>query len=110
MAVQVVKTGEETKQVEGRKDHNGDEKVITLDPLKAGIHDLMVLKAKSDAANVDLREAIKGMAEKTGLMAKAVRALVNARAKDRVKDAEREYEQMALVFSEVGDNEVRPVH
>lgn len=84
-----------------RQDKNGDEVVITLDPLRDGLQNLLTLKARADDTKTALGEAIKAVAEKSGLMAKTIRTYVNARASDSAKEARRDAEQMSLVFDEM---------
>ena len=100
MSVQAV-----TSDTPARQDKNGDEKVITLQDLRDALPNLTQLKTNADAANVELKDAIKATAEKSGLLAVAVRALVNARAKGNVNDKARQAEQMSLVFGEIGEND-----
>lgn len=92
-----------------RQDNNGDEAVITLDPLHDNLANLMQLKAKADDASTLLGEGIKATAQKTGLMAATIRALVNARAKDKVQDARRMVEQLSIVFDEFDEEETKAI-
>ena len=92
-----------------RMDNNGDEAVITLDPLRKNLQNLMDLKNKADNASVLLGEAIKATAGKTGLMAATVRALINARSKDKVQHARRSVEQLSIVFDEFDEEETKAI-
>lgn len=90
-----------------RKDNNGDEATIALNPLRDNMSNLMQLKARSDDASALLKEAIKGTAQKTGLMSATIRALINARTKGNVSDKRRIVEQLSIVFDECGDDVVQ---
>lgn len=89
------------KQVRGRKDKEKQEKVVTLEPLRERLTNLITLHAQTRTASAEYSEAIKATAEATGLMASVVRSYVTAKAApDGLKDAKRKAEQLALVFGE----------
>lgn len=90
--------------VRGRRDKDGTEHTITLQPLRKKLKHLMTLKESSDAAREQLSKAVKGVAEETGLMSAVVRKLVNARCGERFDDERRAAEQTALIFDEIGED------
>lgn len=85
----------------GRKDSEGQEAVIKTKPLKDSLRELGTLKAKSDAAKEKLNDAIKAVAEKSGLLSSVVRKFVNAATGEKFEEERRKVEQAALVFDEV---------
>jgi hypothetical protein len=90
--------------VRGRRDKDGTEHSITLQPLRKKLAHLMSLKGSADAARESLGTAVKAVAQETGLMASVVRKLVNARCGERFDDERRVAEQTALIFDEIGDD------
>jgi len=90
--------------VRGRRDKDGTEHTITLQPLRKKLKHLMALKESADAAREQLGSAVKAVAEETGLMSGVVRKLVNARCGDRFDDERRAAEQTALIFDEIGED------
>lgn len=92
------------KSVKGRKDKDGTDAVIKTKPLKASIRELGTLKAKADEAKNKLNDAIKAVAEKSGLLSSVVRKFVNACSGDRghFDDEVRKVEQLSIAFEEVG--------
>lgn len=95
--------GEAINRAKGRKSSDGTEDVIKVKPLKEAIAELETLKTKADAAKDRLNDAIKAVAERSGLLSKVVRKLVNARHGEGFEDAKREVDQLAIVFDEVGN-------
>ena len=87
----------------GRKQKDGTEDVIKTKPLKEAITELLSLKAKADAAKDKMNSAVKAVAEKSGLLSKVVRKLVNARSGEGFEEAKREVVQLGIVFEEIGD-------
>lgn len=89
------------KQV-ARKDKDGQEAVIKLDRLRDKVdHLLSLFRAQADAAT-EYGDAVKAVAEVSGLNASTVRKFIAARAGDDFEEAARKYEQLAMVFEEVG--------
>ena len=91
------------KSATGRKDATGQDKVIEMAVLKKNLPDLGVLHTKMKAASTAFREKVKGVAEKAGLLASTVRAVVVAQAGgvDVVAEKKREAEQLSLSFDEL---------
>lgn len=90
-------------RAQGRKDADKQEAVITMEPVKEGIEDLVQLYVKAGTANDRLNDAIKATAEKAGLLASVVRKFVVARAGEKWEEEHRKVNQLALVFDEVGN-------
>ena len=95
--------GDAIAKAKGRKSSDGTEDVIKTKPLKEAVAELETLKTKADAAKDKLNDAIKAVAERSGLLSKVVRKLVNARHGEDFEDAKREVMQLGIVFDEVGD-------
>ena len=88
----------------GRKDSEGQEVVIKLEPLKKSIDELVRLYTKKTAAAEALSNGVTTVAEKSGLLAAVVRKFVKARADgDNYEEAKRSAEQLSLVFEELGE-------
>ena len=81
----------------------GQEAVIKMAPVKENIDNLIELFTKAGEASEKLNDAIKAMAEKSGMLAVVVRKLVTARAGEKFDDEKRKVEQLSLIFDEVGD-------
>lgn len=95
-------TSSTTKGVPGRKDHDGGEQVVNIIPLRKKLLNLEVLKGVADDARESFNDAVKAVAEETGLMSSAVKKLVKARTDDKVDDEKRKAIQVAMLFEEIG--------
>lgn len=73
-----------------------------MDLVKEGIEDLIQLKVVADDASKEFADAIKATAEKSGVLASALRRFVIARAGEKFADRKRECEQLSLLFDEIG--------
>lgn len=93
--------GEQVSKARGRKDRNsGQEAVIKLDAVKTKVSHLEKLyTAQVDATNA-YSEAIKAVAEKSGLLANVVSKFIKAKVNDRVEDKRREATQLSLLFED----------
>ncbi len=91
--------------VRGRRDKDGTEATIKLQPLRVSLKHLMSLKVSADAAREQYNAGVKAVAEKTGLMSSVVSKLVKARSGDKFDDERRKAEQTALLFDEIGEDE-----
>lgn len=89
-------------KAKGRKD-GGQEAVMKAKPVKEKIDHLVALHNTAKQASTDLSDAIKAVAEQGGVNAKALRALVAARAGDNFEEKKREVEQMTFLFEKVGE-------
>lgn len=85
----------------GRQDRAGQEKVIRPGELKERLPHLIALHNTAKEASKDLSDAVKSVAEKSGLLASVVRRLVVAKAGDNFEEKKKEAEQLSLVFDEV---------
>ena len=92
------------KKPRGRKNADKQEAIITMKPVKDAIDDLVDLHTKAAEASDKLNDAIKGVAEKAGLLASVVRKFVQARAGKKFDEEKTKCEQLSLVFEEVGKN------
>lgn len=90
------------KGPKGRTDRSGQEAVIELSAIRDNVQTLVDLYKIHEESGKDLNEGIKATAEKSGLLASAVRKFVVARAGERFAEKAREVGQLALVFEEVG--------
>ena len=89
-----------TEGPKGRKDAEGQEKIITIKPLRKALSELLTLKGRLDTAKDRFGDAVKAVAEQSGLMSSVVRKLVKAKAGDSYDDEKRKVDQAALVFEE----------
>lgn len=87
-------------KVMSRKDQNGQEAIIELDKLRERTPHLCSLKTTFDEAKTDYSEAIKSVAEISGLQASVIRKYIAAKVSDKVQTAKREADQLSLVFEE----------
>ncbi len=85
----------------GRQDRSGQEKVIDKAKLLERMDHLVDLHNRARASGKDLSDAIKAVAEKSGLLASVVRKLVVAKASETFDEKKKEAEQLALMFDEV---------
>lgn len=90
------------KTVAGRKDRDGAEKVVTLQPLRKKLKHLAALKDTLDGARGSFNAAVKAVAEETGLMSSVITKLIKARSDDKVDDERRKADQLSMVFAEIG--------
>lgn len=94
---------QEDSQPRGRKNRDLQEAVVTTAPLRKREAELVRLHQLSIEASDALSDAIKKVAEDSGLLASVVRKYVTARAKENVPEKKREAEQLSLVFGELGE-------
>lgn len=92
------------KKPRGRKDAAKQEAIITMQPIKDAIDDLVGLHEKAGAAADKFNDAVKATAEKAGLLASVVRKFVQARAGEKFEEEKTKCEQLSLVFTEVGQH------
>lgn len=89
--------------VAARRDSAGNEAAIEISVLKKRAKELEALyKKKQDAAEA-YNIGRKAVAEASGLMSSVVDKLVKARVDKKFADKQREYEQLTLVFAEIGE-------
>src|SRR5262245_11296374 len=93
----------ESKLDAGRKDGDGQEAVMKAKPVKDKIAHLVKLYQAHEESGTDLSEAIKAVAEKAGVNAKALRKFVSARAGEDYEEAHRNVLQMQFLFDKVGE-------
>lgn len=97
-----VETDKAIGKARGRKDADKQEQVIKTKFVVDRIADLCDLYSKAQATNDKLNDAIKAVAEQSGLLAATVRKFVVARAGENFEEAERKVVQLALIFDEIG--------
>ena len=85
----------------GRKDLSGQEKVIEMDKLRDKVHHLSTLKRAAQEAAVEYGEAVKAVAESSGLQSSVIRTFINAVVSDKRDGPKREAEQLALCFDSI---------
>ena len=96
---------EKAKGARGRKDvDKEDGAVIKVKTLKDALRELGECKMRADEASAKLKDAVKAVAEKSGLLSSVVRAMVKAQSgdSDQFNDAARKVEQLSIVFEEIG--------
>ncbi len=86
----------------GRQGRDKQEKVIRMKELDDRIPHLVSLHTKSKDAAKDYSDAVKAVAEKSGLLASVVRRFVVAKAGQNFDEKKKEAEQLSLVFDELG--------
>ena len=85
----------------GRQDRSGQEKVIEVAKLIEKLPHLQGLYNTAKEANKDFSDAVKAVAEKSGLLASVVRKIVVAKAGENYDDKKKEAEQLEMVFGEL---------
>jgi hypothetical protein len=95
-------TETKSRAASGRKEKDGTEKVITLQPLRVRLKHLAALHDTHVAARDNYNAGVKKVAEDCGLMSSVVNKLIKARAKDTVFDEARKAEQLSMIFAEIG--------
>lgn len=86
----------------GRQDRSGQEKVIDMSKLNDRMAHLVKLHTSAREEAKAFSDAVKSVAEKSGLLASVVRKVVTARAGEAFEEKKKEAEQLALVFGEAG--------
>lgn len=86
----------------GRKDKQGQEKVIELSVLTERMANLITLQTKAKTAGKEYGEAIKVVSEKAGLLSSVVRKFVAARASEMYSERKTEAQQLEMLFEEIG--------
>lgn len=90
----------DSEGVRGRTD-NGQEAVIKLESLQTKVQHLVGLHNTAAEAKQDYNDAVKAVAESSGLLAATVSRYVKARAGDNFEDAKTKALQLSLVFEEI---------
>lgn len=101
----VDKRNEMGKTARGRKDKNKEDgAVIKPCEVKKSLRELGVLATKAADANAALKDAIKAVAEKSGLLSSVVRRMVRAQSgdSDSFNEEKRKVEQLSIIFEEIG--------
>lgn len=88
-----------TKTAKGRKDQ-GQEAVIRPELFTGKIKELVHLHNKKAEANEAYNEAIKRVAEKSGLLAAVVNKVVTATANEKFEEEKKKADQLSLAFGE----------
>lgn len=101
MQAQTGESTENVRNIRGRKDRNQQEKVITMGPVKEKLPHLIKLHNAHKDTGKDLSDAIKAVAEKSGLFSSVVRKFVAAKAGELFDDKKREAEQLAIIFEDI---------
>lgn len=86
----------------GRVD-DGQEGVIKLEALTTKVDHLVKLHTAAADAKRDYNDAVKVVAEASGLLAATVSRYIKARAGDNFDDAKKKAMQLSLVFEEIGE-------
>ena len=88
-------------KVRSRKDDNGQEAVIEMDKLRESVSELCRLKTKADEVKNDYSEAVKAVAEKSGLQSAVIRQYIAAKVAEKIETYKRNADQLSLVFEEI---------
>lgn len=102
MRVDGIETRKKARAPKGRKDEEGQEQPIKLDPVRERIQQLITLHHSAKEASADFSDAIKKCAEDSGLNAAAVRRFVIARAGDKFDARKKDVAQLSILFEDVG--------
>ena len=97
-ATNVADIGKGRRKAIGRTDREGQESVIKISVVKDGVDNAVALYRKAAECDAQLNDAIKAMAEKSGLLAATVRKYVVAKASEDFQEHKRKVTQLALVF------------
>lgn len=90
------------KAAPGRQDRSGQEKVVKLKEFEDRVPHLVSLYNAQKTAAKDFSDAVKAVAEKSGLYASVVRKGVVAKAGDNFEERQKEATQLELVFDRLG--------
>jgi len=93
--------GNGKRKAKGRLDADKQEKVIKRDVVEDKIDHLVNLHNTAIERRKDFSDAVKAVAEESGMLASVVRRYVSARAGETDIEKKRECEQLSLLF-EVG--------
>jgi hypothetical protein len=99
----VAEIGNGKRKPRGRIDSDQQDAVIKLDPVREKVEYLEQLYGDSCAAAEEFAEAVKSVAEQSGLLAAVVRKFVVARASEKFDEKKRQCEQLSLLFDDVGE-------
>lgn len=91
------------RKAEGRKSRDGSESVIKLETLRTRAQNLIELRLAMGDASARYNNAVKAVAEATGLLSTTVNKYVRARAGDNFREDRMKAQQLALVFEECGE-------
>jgi hypothetical protein len=89
------------RSAQGRKDKDRQEKAIEVKKLDEKMDHLVGLHNACKEASSSFSDAVKSVAESSGLQASVVRRFVAAKAGENFGDRKRDAEQLALVFDEI---------
>lgn len=95
--------GVKTRGSRGRKDHDGVEETIKIQPIKDGAADVMKLVRKAENAKTLVNEAYKALAERAGVNVTSLKKLFKASYKGNFEDVRRDIDQQSALFESVGE-------
>jgi alkylhydroperoxidase family enzyme len=100
--MQTAQEGDKATGVRGRKDQ-GIEAVPKPEVLAGKLKELVHLHNKKTEASDACNDAIKRVAEKSGLLASVVAKIVAASANDKFEDEKKKADQLSLAFEECAE-------
>jgi hypothetical protein len=87
----------------GRKDNDGSEETIKIQPIKDGAAEVMKLYRKADSAKTACNDAMKLLAERSGTNVSNLKKLFKASFKGNFSDVRRDIDQQSVLFESVGE-------
>jgi len=90
-----------TSEVRSRQGNDQQDEVIRLEELRKKVGYLVKLHTAAKDAREEFAEAVRAVAEASGLQAKVVRRFVVAKSGTTFEKKKKEAEQLQLVFDEV---------
>ena len=87
----------------GRRDKEGTEETIKIQPIKDGSAEVMKLYRKAESAKTAANEAMKALAERSGTNVSNLKKLFKASFKGNFVDVRRDVDQQSVLFETVGE-------
>lgn len=87
----------------GRKEKDGTEETIKVQPIKDACSEMMKLYKKLETARGNFNDGIKAVAERSGVNSSTLKKLVKASADGNFVDVRRKVDQQSIVFEQVGE-------
>lgn len=87
----------------GRRDHDGSEETIKIQPIKDGAKEVMKLMRKAETAKIEANDAFKLLAERSGTNVSNLKKLFKASLKGNYADVRRDIDQQSVLFESVGE-------
>lgn len=95
--------GLQSRRAGGRKDREGTEETIRIQPIKEGAAEVMKLMRRAEDAKTKVNEAFEALAKRSGTTVANLKKLFKSSLKGTFAEARRDVDQQQVLFEQVGE-------